>query len=96
MVVVVLADAVARVDVADCYDVQHVHDAYNDARYDKHAHDEAPADEVHQAATVDAVVRADVVVAVRMQIPLISGIYMRICTFSYPTGAKVIPSIVND
>ena len=82
MVVVVLADVAVPVDVADCYDVQHAHDAYNDARYDKHVRDEAPADWVHPAATVDAAVRADVVVVVRMQIPLISGIYMRICTFS--------------
>ena len=85
-----VVDAVEPADGVACQD-EDVHDARNDARYDTHVHDVVPADAVHQAAVADAVVRADAVVAVRMQIPLISGIYMRICIFSYHACAKAVP-----
>ena len=76
---VVPVDAVARADVADYYGDRHAHDAYNDARYGTHDYDAEPAD---VALRADEVVRADVVVPVRMQISLISEIGMRICIFS--------------
>jgi hypothetical protein len=77
--VVVLADAEASAGVVDYCDDKHGNDAYSDARYGKHGHDVVPVDATLQ---VDGVVRADAVVAVRMQISLISGIYMRKCIFS--------------
>jgi hypothetical protein len=89
---VVPVDVVAWVDAAARCDDRHAHDAYNDARYDKHVDDAEPADDVvRQAAGAGAAVPADVVVAGRMQILLITGINMRIYTFSYHTDAKAIP-----
>ena len=78
----VLADAAASVDVADYCDDKHVHDAYNDARYDKHAHDAVTVDAVRQAVRADGVVLADVVAPGRMHKFLITGIDMRIIVFS--------------
>ena len=69
-------------DVVDYCDDKHDNDAYSDVRYGTRAHGAVPADAVHQAAMADAAVRADVVVAGRMQIPLITGINMRILVFS--------------
>ena len=85
MASVVLADAEVPVDVVDYCDDTYGNDAYSDARYGRHGHDVVPVD---AALQVDAAVRADVVVAVRMQISLISGIYMRICIFSYHIECK--------
>jgi hypothetical protein len=85
---VVLAGAEVPADVVDYCDDKHVHDAYNDARYDMHAHDDTyvhdgvPVDGLHQEATADAAVRVDVVVAVRMHKCLPAGKRMRICIVS--------------
>jgi len=81
MVVVVLADAAASADAADCCDDRrcggrHAHDAYNDARYDKH--DAVPDDAERQAVMADAAVRADAVAAARMHTYLITGTNKRI------------------
>ena len=97
----VLADAEAPVDGAAWHDNTHdddnTHDGDNsdddssDARYDRHALDRLLMDEVHQAATGDAAVRADVVVAVRMHTCLPADKRMLICIVSYHRRAKVIP-----
>ena len=86
------AGAEVRVDGAAWHDNTHgddnTHDDDNsdddnsDARYDTHAHDRLLMDEVHQVATEDGAVRADVVAPVRMQINLPADKIMRICIFS--------------
>jgi len=96
MAAVVQVDAEEQVDEAACYDDRRAHDAYNDVRYNRHVHDVVPVDEVHQAATAGAAVRADGVVAVRMQTFLISEICMRICIFSYYKECNSHTSTIND
>ncbi len=88
MASVVLADAEVQVDVVDYCDDKHGNDAYSDARYGTHVHDEVRVDVVLQG---DAAVRADAVVAVRMQTCLLADKIMRVCIVSYHSSAKVIP-----
>ena len=87
----VLEDAEVPVDVAAGHDNTHgddnSDDDNSDARYDTHEHGVA-VDEVHQAATGDGVVRADVVVAVRMHTCLPADKIMRICIVSYHRWCK--------
>ena len=73
------------------YDDKHAYDAYNDARYGKHVHDVVPEDAVRRVVMADGVVPVDVVAPGRMHKSLLADKIMRICIFSYHTGAKVIP-----
>jgi hypothetical protein len=86
MGVVVPADEEAPADAAGQYDDMHACDAYNDARYDMHVHDEAEADAVLDAARCvvpgGEEARADVVVAGRMHINLLADKHMRLYIFS--------------
>jgi hypothetical protein len=103
MASVVLADAEVPVDVAAWHDNTHDDDNSDgdnsdgdnsDARFDMHAHDGVLVDEAHPAATVDGVVRADVVVAGRMHKCLLADKKMRICIVSYHRWCKSHSSIM--
>jgi hypothetical protein len=85
----------AWVDVADdaqCCDDTDVNDAYNDARYGRHAKegDEVPAD---VALHVDEEASEDVVVPELMRKNPRTGMYMRLGIFSYNTGCKSYTSL---
>jgi hypothetical protein len=86
------ADVQAPVAEAGCYGDRRAYGAYSDARYDAHCdvqqRDASLAGAVRRAVKADVVVPADVVAAGRMHKFLITGICMRICTFSCYKGCK--------